>query len=139
MKQLRINHVAVWVVAVITQFVPPIWYNTVFFGIRWMELNDFVEADFENYNMPVGLGVAFAACLVAAYALAWIFTKANVQSGLEGMKWAFVIWVGFNFLEITTQNMFSLRPFELTLMDETVVLVKYQIAGVILGLWRKYK
>jgi len=139
MKQLRINHAAVWVAAVVTQLVRPLWYDYVFFGIRWMELNQFKEEDFADFSMASGLVVALASGVVAAYTMAWIFTKVNVKSGVEGMKYALLFWFGFRFLEVTTQNMFSLRPFELTLIDETAVLVQYEIIGVLLGVWRKYK
>ena len=139
MNELRINHAAVWVAAFVVQFVPPIWYDTVFFGIRWSELNKLTEADFVDYNMAFGLGINFIACLAASYTMAFLFTKLNVNSGLKGLKYALLFWVGFIFLEITTQNMFSLRPFELTLIDESVVLIKYEITGIVLGLWRKYQ
>ena len=139
MKQLKINHAAVWVAAVLSQFVPPIWYDYAFFGIRWMELNKFKEEDFSDYNMAMGLTVAFVASVVAAYTMAWLFTRLDVRSGVQGMKYALMIWAGLLFLEVTTQNMFSLRPFELTLIDESVVLIKYEIIGVLLGVWKKYK
>lgn len=138
MKQLKINHAAVWVSIIVVQLIRPLWYDFVFFGIRWMELNEFVEEDFVNFSLPVGLIVAFIAGTAGAYGTAWFFTKLNVKSGLEGMKYAFIIWLCFRFLEVTTQNMFSLRPFELTILDETAVLMQYQIFGAILGGWRKY-
>ena len=139
MNSLRINHAAVWVAAFVVQFVPPLWYDAVFFGIRWSELNNLTEADFADYNMALGLGINFIACLAAAYTMAFLFTKIDVDTGLKGLQYALLFWAGFFFLEITTQNMFSLRPFELTLIDESVVLIKYEITGVILGLWTKRK
>ncbi|MTI21314.1 DUF1761 domain-containing protein [Fulvivirga sp. RKSG066] len=139
MNELKINHAAVWVSTIVAQFIPPLWYDYVFFGIRWMELNDFKEEDFAQYNMAVGLTLAFAATLAAAYVIAWLFTKIKVKTGVEGMKYALIFWVGFRFLEVATQNMFTLRPFELTLIDESVVLVQYQIIGITLGIWKKYK
>ena len=139
MNKLRINHAAVWVSAFVVQFVPPVWYDAVFFGIRWSELNNLTESDFADYNLAFGLGINFIACVAAAYTMAFLFTKLNVNSGLKGLLYALLFWVGFIFLEITTQNMFSLRSFELTLIDESVVLIKYEITGVILGLWRKYQ
>ncbi len=139
MNSLRINHAAVWVAAFVVQFVPPFWYDAVFFGIRWSELNNLTEADFVDYNMALALGINFIACLAAACTMAFLFKNINVDTGLKGLQYALLFWAGFFFLEITTQNMFSLRPFELTLIDESVVLIKYEITGVILGLWRKHK
>ena len=138
MKVLKINHAAVWVAALASQFVPPIWYDAVFFGIRWSELNQLTPADFENYNMVFGLAVNFMACLAASYTLAFLFSKLNVDSGLKGFQYALLLWIGLVFLEMTTQNMFSLRSFELTIIDQSVVLIKYEITGVILGTWKRY-
>lgn len=139
MKYLKINHAAVWVSIIVAQLIRPLWYDYVFFGIRWMELNEFVEEDFTSFSLPVGLIVALASGIAGAYGLAWFYTKLNVTSAVEGMKYAFIIWLCFRFLEVTTQNYFSLRPFELTILDETAVLMQYQIFGTIIGGWRKYK
>ncbi|ELR72810.1 hypothetical protein C900_00771 [Fulvivirga imtechensis AK7] len=137
-KKLRINHAAVWVAAVLAQFVPPLIYSELFFGIRWAELNKITEDDFQSFDMATGLILALAAAVVTIYVMAWLFTKIKVESGLEGLKIALLIWLAFVFVEVGIQNHFSLRPFELTLIDEVVVLVRYEIAGVLLGVWRKY-
>lgn len=137
-KKLRINHAAVWVAAILAQFVPPVIYSEVFFGIRWAELNELTEDDFQSFDMATGLALAFAGAVITFYVMAWLFAKVNVESGLEGLKIALLIWLGFVFVEVGVQNHFSLRPFELTLIDEAVVFIRYEIAGVLLGVWRKY-
>ncbi|MCR9254244.1 MAG: DUF1761 domain-containing protein [bacterium] len=138
MKTLKINHTAVFVSALATQFIPPLWYDKVFFGLRWMELNNMVEEDFANFDMIFGLTLSFATGLAAAYMIAWIFQKINVESGLDGLKYSLLIWLAFVFMEVATQNFFSLRSFELTLIDMSAVLIQYEIIGIILGVWRKY-
>lgn len=135
---LRINHVAVWVAALLAQAVAPLIYSEVFFGIRWVELNELTEADFSKVDMGVGLSLSFISSLAAAYMLAWLFKRMHITSALEGLKIALLVWLAFIFLEITTQNYFSVRSFELTLIDESVVLIKYEIAGILLGGWKKY-
>ncbi|WP_185156255.1 DUF1761 domain-containing protein [Fulvivirga kasyanovii] len=135
---LRINHAAVWVAALLAQAVAPLIYSEVFFGIRWVELNELTEADFSKVDMGIGLSLSFISSLAAAYMLAWLFKRMHVTSAVEGLKIALLIWLAFIFLEITTQNYFSVRSFELTLIDESVVLIKYEIAGILLGGWKKY-
>lgn len=135
---LRINHAAVWVAALLAQAVAPLIYSEVFFGIRWVELNELTEADFSKVDMGIGLSLSFISSLAAAYMLAWLFKRMHVTSAVEGLKIALLIWLAFIFLEITTQNYFSVRSFELTLIDESVVLIKYEIAGILLGDWKKY-
>ncbi|UII33768.1 DUF1761 domain-containing protein [Fulvivirga ulvae] len=135
---LRINHVAVWVAALLAQAVAPLIYSEVFFGIRWVELNELTEADFSKVDMGIGLSLSFISSLAEAYMLAWLFKRMHVTSAVEGLKISLLVWLAFIFLEITTQNYFSVRSFELTLIDESVVLVKYEIAGILLGSWKKY-
>ena len=122
---------------VLVQTFPVVWYDTVFFGIRWMELNNLTAADFENFGAE-GFIVAFIAAVVLVYAMAWLFVRLRIATGLEGVKIVFVLWFGLIFMELTTQNMFTLRPFELTLIDQGVVLIKYQCIGITLGAWTKY-
>ena len=137
MKKQKINHLAVWILIILVQAFPVIWYDTVFFGIRWMELNNLTAADFEDFGNE-GFVVAFVAATALVYALAWLFLRLLVSTGVEGVKVVFVLWLALIFLELTTQNMFTLRPFELTLIDQGVVLVKYECIGITLGAWKKY-
>lgn len=139
MKNLKINHAAVWIGAVIGQFMYPIWYSEVFLGKSWMELNKFTLADFENVSMVPGLILSIVNLVVFGYVIAWIFTKLNVQTALEGLKYASIFWFGILFLEVATQNQFTLRPFELTLIDQGIVLLRYEVFGILLGAWTKFK
>lgn len=139
MNELKINHAAVWITALVVQVLPPLWYSEVFLGVIWTDLNQLKPADFENFNMTPGLIMAFVSALAVGYTLAWVFTKMNVDSALKGLQVALIFWLAFLFIEVTTQNMFTLRPFELTLIDEGVVLLKYEIFGIVLGSWRKYE
>ena len=138
MKQQKINHLAVWILVILIQTFPIIWYDNIFFGIRWAELNNLTAEDFENFGYK-GFIVALIAGVALVYALAWLFIRLKVASGMEGVKIAFILWLGLIFLEITTQNMFTLRPFELTLIDEGVVLMKYEFIGIVLGVWKKFE
>lgn len=138
MKTQKINHVAVWVLIIIIQFIPVLWYDQLFFGIRWMELNEFTLTDFENFN-PMGYVIALLNAAAICYFMAWLFIKLRVDSAFEGLKVAFLLWFCLVFMQVATQNFFTLRPFELTLIDELLVLVEYEMAGVVLAMIRKYE
>ncbi|MBV6647965.1 MAG: DUF1761 domain-containing protein [Cyclobacteriaceae bacterium] len=137
MNNLIINHKAVWLAALIVQFIPPLIYSEVFFGIRWSELNRVTEADFASFNMPLGLTASFLTGLIAAYAMSWLFARMNIDSGYKGLLAALIIWFAFGFGELFTINLFSLRNMQLTFIDESVVLIKYEVIGVILGSWTR--
>lgn len=139
MKNLKINHAAVWIAAVIGQFMYPLWYSEVFVGKSWMELNNFTQADFTNVDPVPGLILSMVNLVVFGYVIAWLFQKINVQTALDGLKYVSIIWFGILFMEIATQNHFTLRPFELTLIDEGIVLLRYEVFGIMLGAWTKFK
>ncbi|MEO1049894.1 MAG: DUF1761 domain-containing protein [Bacteroidota bacterium] len=138
MDKLKINHLAVWVAAIIVQVLPPLWYAEIFLGIRWAELNNLTAEDFESFNVVAGLGLALFSGVAIAYLMAYVFAKMRIESAYEGFKVASLFWLCSIFLEIATQNAFTLRSFELTLIDSGVVFVKYEIIGITLGAWRKY-
>ncbi len=135
MKTIKINHIAVWVASCIVQVLPPLWYDKLFFGIRWSELNNVTEEDFASFS-PLNFLWAFASALFLAYMLAWLFQTLEVKNTVNALKLTFIFWFVFLFLEIATQNAFSLRPFELTLIDELLVLIKYEIITLILMIWK---
>lgn len=136
MNNQKINHLAIWILAILVQPLPMLWYNNIFFGIRWMELNKLVEEDFADASM-LNLLWAFAAAVAMGYIMAYMFRAMNVTKAVDGLKWAFVLWFGLLFLELSTQNAFTLRPFELTLLDSIIVLFKYEIIAVGVILWKK--
>ena len=136
MKSQKINHIAVWTMVIIIQVLPLIWYDNLFFGIRWMELNQFTEEDFANFSQ-IGYAVALINAVALCYIMAWLFIRLGVSSAFEGLKIAFAMWFCLIFTQVATQNFFTLRPFELTLIDELVVLVEYELAGVLLAVWKR--
>lgn len=138
MKIQRINHVAVWILVVIIQIIPMLWYDQLFFGIRWMELNNFTIDDFANFGW-FGYVIAILNAAAFCYFMAWLFIRLRVDTAIEGLKMAFLLWFCLVFMQVTTQNFFTLRPFELTLIDELLVLVEYEMVGVVLVLLRKYE
>lgn len=115
-----------------------LWYDKLFFGIRWMELNELTLSDFEDFS-SLGYLIAVLNAATLCYLLAWLFVKLEIESAFEGLKIAFLLWFCLVFMQVTTQNFFTLRPFELTLIDELLVLIEYELAAVILVSMRKYE
>ncbi len=136
MNNQKINHLAVWVLAILVQPLPMIWYDNVLFGIRWRELNNLTETDFSDFS-PLNFLWAIAAAVILGYILAYLYQKMNITKAVDGLKIAALLWFGLLFLELGTQNAFTLRAFELTLLDTLIVLFKYEIMAVGIVLWKK--
>ena len=136
MNTQKINHLAIWILAMLVQPLPMLWYDNLLFGIRWSELNNLTEADFETFN-PLNFLWAIFSAVALGYILAYLFKALNVTKAVDGLKWAAILWFGLLFLELATQNAFTLRSFELTLLDTLIVLFKYQIIAIGIVLWKK--
>ena len=136
MEKPKINHLAIWVLAILVQPLPMLWYNNIMFGIRWMELNGLKEEDFVDAS-PLNFLWAIAAAVTMGYLFAHLFRAMKVEKAVDGLKWAFLMWFVLLFLELGTQNAFTLRSFEITLLDTIIVLFKYEIIAVGIVLWKK--
>lgn len=136
MNNQKINHLAVWVLAILVQPLPMLWYDNILFGIRWRELNNLTETDFSDFS-PLNFLWAVGAAVVLGYILAYLYQKMNITKAVDGLKIAALLWFGLLFLELGTQNAFTLRAFELTLLDTLIVLFKYEIIAVGIVLWKK--
>ncbi len=138
MGNLKINHIAVWILVVFHQIVALLWYSKFLFSTKWMELLGKTDADFAGAN-PLKYIVAIVTALAMIYLLAWIFQELKINNPLRGLFYAVIIGLGFYFLQTLTTGLFSLRPFGLTLIDGGMYLVNFIIAGIVLGAWKKYE
>jgi len=135
MRTLTINHVAVWLLALIHQLVSFGWYTI--FGDAWMRLLQKTESDFGNPEvMP--FVISFIASLVVNYTLAWLWKALPVDSANRGFQLSALVALAFVMLPFAVNNLFSLRPLGLALIDGGNYAVNIIFSGVLLGAWRKY-
>jgi len=137
MKQLKINHVAVWILVVVQIIIAFIWYAPFLFGNTWMELLEKSEDDFTGAS-PLNYIVAIITAIAMTYMLAWLFKELNINTTLKGVLYALGFGISLFFLETLTQGLFALRPLGLMLIDGGMYLVSFLIVGIVLGSWKKY-
>lgn len=138
MEKLKINHPAVWVNIVLLHILGFLWYGPIF-GEPWMEMVGLTMADAEAGSGQAGIWITnFIATVVPMYALAWIFTRMHIDSGLKGLGIGFLIAFSFVFLSDMTGDMFAQSPYALSWITGGFSLVSLSVAGFILGAWRKY-
>ena len=76
MKELKINHLAVWLIVVLAQVIPMGWYSL--FADPWMKYND-LTMDFVQENESTTPYIAsIIGSIIMAYTLAWLFKKMNI-------------------------------------------------------------
>ncbi len=139
MGNLKINHAAVWVVIVLLHVLGFLWYSQIF-AEQWMTL---VELDMATVEAnPPGAGVWITntvSTIVPVYVLAWLFTKIDVNSALQGAGIGLLISFSFVHLSIMTGDMFAQNPYALSWINGGFNMVSMAVAGLILGAWRKYE
>ncbi len=139
MKELKINHVAVWVGVVLLSVLGFVWYGPIF-GDQWMSLEGLDPAVIEAN--PPGASVWITnviATVVPLYALAWLFTRLNVSSAVEGAGIGLLIGFSFVFLSRMTNDMFAQNPYGLSWIVGGFNVLSLIVGGALLGGWRKYR
>jgi hypothetical protein len=138
MQELKLNHLAIWILVIVHQIVAFVWYSPLLFGNQWMELLNKTAADFANPN-PINYIIAIITAVVMTYLLGWLFIKLNVNTLLKGICYACIFFLCFLFLQTLTHGLFSFRPIGLTLIDDGMYLVNFVIAGAVLGSWKRHR
>ena len=138
MEKLKINHLAVWVNIVFLHLLGSLWYGPLF-GEQWMEMVGLTMEDAQTGSASAGLWITNAvATIITVYTLAWMFTKLNINTVVEGLITGLVIGFSFNFMPAMSGNMFAQEPYWLAYVTGGFSMVGWGISGMILGIWKKY-
>jgi len=135
MKALRINIVAVAVLAIVFQITNFAWYSLA--GDKWLELAGLKNAASMGPS-PIAYIISIINAALFCFMIAWLFTKLRVETAVQGIIYAISFYGCFVFFEAMTKDMFHLRPMVLTFINEGVNFINYTLAGAVLGAWRKY-
>jgi hypothetical protein len=136
MKTLKVNIIAVLVLAIIHQITNFVWY--ILAGQDWITLSKLTLEQIEQNASPVPYLSSMLAAFLACYMLAWLFTQLNVETPVQGMIYALSFYGCFLFFQVMTKDMFQLHPFRLTLINEGINAINFALSGAVLGIWKKY-
>ena len=129
---MKTNHKAVWLVVLIAQIIPAIWYGL--FVDAYLSLNHLTMKDTAH---PIAYLVSIVSATALTYMLSHIYGRMNIVSAIDGAKTALIIGFPIYILGLITWNLFSLRPYALAWLDGGVNLIILIIAGAIIGGWHK--
>ena len=138
MKNLKINHLAVWASVVLISVLGFLWYGPLF-GDPWMEMVGITMADAEAD--PPGAATWITNTLATAaplYVLAWLFTQMGVESALRGALIASMITFTFVLMSRMVSGLFSYDPYALAWLEVGYDCLSMALGGAIIGGWRKY-
>ncbi len=138
MKTLKINILAIALLAIVMQLTNMAWYSLA--GDRWLELAGLKNVtDMAAATSPLAYVASIVNAGLFCFMLAWVFTKIRVESALQGVLIAISFYGCFVFFEAMTKDLFHLRPLMITFINEGINFINYTLAGAVLGAWRKYE
>lgn len=138
MKQLKINHLAVWVNIILLHILGFAWYGPLF-GEQWMEMVGLTMEDAEVGSASAGLWITNSlATIITVYTMAWLYTKLNTDSAVKGLLMGLLFGFAFNFMPAMSGNMFAQEAYGLAWITGGFSMTGWAISGLILGVWKKY-
>jgi hypothetical protein len=136
---MRINYLAVIVAGLANWLLGWLWYG-VLFSNKWIELMGWDAqkvAQVQQQGEIKPMIYSLVGGLVTALILAYIYARAEINTWLDGLKYAGLIWLGFVALIGMDTVLFEERKYGLYQINSTYHLAGLLIAGAIIGAWRK--
>jgi hypothetical protein len=130
----RINHLAVWVAAIVYFVFGWLWYTI--FSAPWMAATGKTAAEAQG---SVGLYVgSFVLGLILAYATAIALARrAEDQTAAQGVSFALFMGIALYATQTLNQTLYESRPIVLWAIDAGYVIVGFAMIGAIVGAWKK--
>ena len=128
----RINHVAVWVAAIVYWLFGWLWYSV--FGAAWMA----AMGGKPSTESPINLLWSFILGLVLAYATGMALSRhPGDQTLQQGVSFALFMGIALFATQTLNQVLFAGTPMALWLINTGYVVVGFAIMGAIIGGWKK--
>lgn len=134
MENFYINHLAVFVCAVMSLVIGALWWSPALFAKPWQAANGLSDEQLKNMNPLKTFGLTLLIAWIMSYNLA-----AFLGSPETTWQWGIAaglltsIWVVGMFIIIA---LFEQRSFRYIAIDCGYVIAYFAVTGFILGIWR---
>ena len=134
MENLYLNHLAVFVCALLSLAVGALWYSPLLFFKAWQKESGLSDEQLARAN-PATYSLTFILAWIISYNLAFFLgdSKTNWRWGLIAGLLAGVGWASTMFVII---SLFEQRSFKYMLINCGYITVYFALIGFILGIWR---
>lgn len=130
-----VNFLAVIVGAVVYFVLGGLWYS-VLFGKVWLKAIGKTEDEIRaEGGAGIGYAVSIVGGVVMAYVLAVILNNLGAATLMDGLKYGFLVWVGFSITSVLPPYFYESRNKNLLFIYGGYTLVGYLILGAILAVW----
>jgi len=135
MLHVEINFAAVLVCGIASMIIGSIWYGPLF-GKKWMAGVGFNEEDLKkDFNPVKTYGLTFLGHLIIAYVLARVIGYIGVMGISEGLRIAFLCWLGFTGATMMINYLFEKKSIALFFINSGYHLIVLLVYSIILTLW----
>ena len=132
-----VNYFAVLVCGIIGSGLGALWFSPMLLGKMWLLTAEKSEEELRgNINQIKAYSVSFAAQLVTAFILSKIMSFVGATTPEEGIRLAFLAWIGFTATTMTINMVFEGKTFKQFVVDGGYHLIVFIIYGLILGAWQ---
>ncbi len=132
-----VNYLAVLVCGILAMGLSALWYSPMLLGKIWLvAIEKSEEEQSGNINHIKVYSISFIAQLVIAFVLAKIMSMVGVSTPEEGIRLAFLSWIGFTATTMTINMLYEGKTFKQFVVDGGYHLIVFIVYGIILGAWR---
>jgi hypothetical protein len=133
----QVNYLAVLLCGIVAIGFGALWYSPFLFGKMWMQETDEFDEDVKNRNNSIRVyGLTFLGHVTMAYVLARIMVYTNATTVTEGMRIAFLCWVGFTASTMMINAAYEKKSIRVVAVDGGYHLIILLIFGIIIGAWQ---
>lgn len=135
MENLYINHIAVFVCAILNLALGALWYSPILFYKGWFGETNLTEEQIAKSNPAKSYGLAFLFALIISYNLAAFLGDAKTDA-VWGTMAGFLAGFGFSTLIFAIIALFEHRSWKYIFINGGYITVYFTLIGFVLGLWR---
>ncbi|MBI1806806.1 MAG: DUF1761 domain-containing protein [Ignavibacteria bacterium] len=134
----QINYLAVLASAISNMIIGAMWYSPILFAKSWMNEMGMKAEDMEKTKAGAKKGyiISMIGSLVAAFVMAALIARMDVQTLFGGIKLGLAAAIGFIATTQAANYSFESRSMKLYLINVGYTVVTYVIMSVILMSWR---
>ncbi len=135
MENIHINHIAVFVCAVMSLVIGAVWWSPLLFAKSWQQENGLSDEQLAKANPVKNFGLSFVLAWIMSYNLAFFLGTPDTtwQWGLAAGLLTGVGWVAAMFIVIA---LFEMRSVKYIAINVGYIIVYFALIGLILGIWR---
>jgi hypothetical protein len=96
MPEVDFELLPIAVASIIPMVIGALWYSPLILGNQWLKYSGMTEKDMTAKNPAMSYGLTFLFNIVLAVVLFMFLSYAQIDSNMEALKFALVVWAGFS-------------------------------------------